>query len=237
MINTKNRTEAVELMDDFNLQGDELHDALDKIAKINQFLGGNHVTLKGVMKLLPKSFTNITIIDVGCGNGDMLRCIADYGIKKDLKFTLIGIDANDFTVNYAKECSKKYPNISYLCMDIFSEASKEVKGDIVLTTLTLHHFKNSEIEYLISLFMKQASLGVVINDLQRSKMAYRLFQLLCFIFPWSHLTKHDGLISILRGFKKDELQAYASKFNQGIHTIEWKWAFRYEWIIKNTKSI
>ena len=39
MIQTKHRTEAIELMDDFNLQGEELHDALDKIAQINQFLG------------------------------------------------------------------------------------------------------------------------------------------------------------------------------------------------------
>jgi hypothetical protein len=34
-------------MDDFQLEGDELRDALDKIAKINQLLGGNKLTLLG----------------------------------------------------------------------------------------------------------------------------------------------------------------------------------------------
>ena len=38
-INTTYRTEESEIMDDFTLEGEELKDALDKIAKINQLLG------------------------------------------------------------------------------------------------------------------------------------------------------------------------------------------------------
>ena len=77
LINTKYRTDAVEIMDDFALEGTQLRDALDKIASINQFLGGNTLTLKGlqlILKLIPKN-TKITIVDIGCGNGDMLRSI------------------------------------------------------------------------------------------------------------------------------------------------------------------
>ena len=51
-INTKYRTDEPEIMDDFLLEGDELQDALDKIAKINQLLGGNKLTLEGVKSLL-----------------------------------------------------------------------------------------------------------------------------------------------------------------------------------------
>ena len=49
-INTKHRTDAPEIMDDFSLEGHDLLDALDKIATINQWLGGNRLTLKGVEK-------------------------------------------------------------------------------------------------------------------------------------------------------------------------------------------
>jgi hypothetical protein len=42
-INTKYRTQATEIMDDFSLQGEELREALDQIARINQLLGGNKV--------------------------------------------------------------------------------------------------------------------------------------------------------------------------------------------------
>ena len=85
-INTKYRTEEEEIMDNFSLVGEELRDALDKIAAINQFLGGNKLTLQGVKKLIHTN-DEITIVDVGCGNGDMLRALADFGQKKTLNST------------------------------------------------------------------------------------------------------------------------------------------------------
>jgi hypothetical protein len=51
-LNTKFRTDAAEIMDDFTLEGEILRDALDKIAKINQLLGGNKLTLQGVQSLI-----------------------------------------------------------------------------------------------------------------------------------------------------------------------------------------
>ena len=86
-INTKYRTDEPEIMDDFLMEGEVLQDALDKIAKINQFLGGNQLTLQGVESLLKNHNKNdeVTIVDIGCGNGDMLRKLADYAIKNNPK--------------------------------------------------------------------------------------------------------------------------------------------------------
>ena len=230
-INTKYRTEEEEIMDDFTLEGEELREALDKIASINQFLGGNQLTLEGVKKLInPKN--EITIVDVGCGNGDMLRALADFGIKNNFKFNLIGIDANTFTINYAIKLSKEYPNISYKCEDIFSEVFSQLEYDIVLCTLTLHHFKNEQIDYLIQLFNKQSKVGIVINDLHRNIIAYRAFQVICFVFRLNRMTREDGLVSILRGFKKQELIDFSERNKLKNYSIQWKWAFRYQWIIK-----
>ena len=121
-LNTKYRTDKPEIMDDFAMEGEILRDALDKIAKINQLLGGNQLTLKGVQELIQDSKSKeIVIVDVGCGNGDMLRTLADFGLKNDLKFQLIGIDANNFTISHARKLSDKYANISYRCEDIFNE--------------------------------------------------------------------------------------------------------------------
>jgi 2-polyprenyl-3-methyl-5-hydroxy-6-metoxy-1,4-benzoquinol methylase len=233
-IQTKYRTEEEEIMDDFSLEGQELQDALDKIASINQLLGGNKLTLQGVEKLFQHHSASIyTIVDVGCGNGDMLRALADYAKQKSLQVQLIGIDANAFTINYAKKLSENYPMISYQCEDVFSEAFNQMRCDIVLCTLTLHHFKNEQIDYLVKLFSKQSRMGVVINDLHRSAIAYRLFQLLCFVFRLNRMSKEDGLVSILRGFRKQELLAFSKKINVSQQIIQWKWAFRYQWIIFN----
>ena len=233
-INTKYRTDEPEIMDDFSLEGEELRDALDKIAKINQLLGGNKLTLQGLKAILPKGRKNLlTIVDVGCGNGDMLRKIADFGTQNGYNFKLIGIDANAFTVNHAEKLSSKYENISYLCEDIFKIDASKIDCEVVVCTLTLHHFKDDEIMEILNVFKKSAKLGIVINDLQRSAVAYRLFQLLCVIFGLNRMSREDGLVSILRGFKKEELVAFSEKLNFKKYSIDWKWAFRYQWIIQN----
>lgn len=232
-LNTKYRTNQPEIMDDFALEGEILRDALDKIAMINKLLGGNQLTLKGVKQLIQNiSKTNeIVIVDVGCGNGDMLRTIADFGINNNINFNLIGIDANSFTIAHAAQLSQKYTNITYRCEDIFDKLFNELKYDIVLCTLTLHHFKDDEIISLLRVFHTNSAVGIVINDLHRSAIAYRLFQCLCFVFQLNDMSKKDGLTSILRGFKKEELNRFSQKLNFKKYSIQWRWAFRYQWII------
>lgn len=216
------------------MEGEILREALDKIAKINQLLGGNQLTLQGLEKLLLNfnKKTQITIVDVGCGNGDMLRTLAKFGNDNGYNFQLIGIDANDFTVNYAKKLSTAYSNIQFRCEDIFNTTFSNLKYDIVLCTLTLHHFNNQEIEYLLRTFNRNCSIGIVINDLHRSVIAYWLFEILCFVFGLNRMSKQDGLTSILRGFKKLELIELSEIMSFENYSIQWKWAFRYQWIIK-----
>jgi 2-polyprenyl-3-methyl-5-hydroxy-6-metoxy-1,4-benzoquinol methylase len=233
-VDTTKRSTAPEMMDDFQMEGEILRDALDKIASINQLLGGNKVTLEGVKSLIstqPKQQV-FRITDIGCGNGDMLRALADYAVRNDLQFVLTGIDANQFTVQHAESLSAAYPNISYQCENIFDVQSRLESCDIVLCTLTLHHFTDQEIIGLLQRFKLAAFLGFVINDLQRSAVAYYLFQALCFIFRLNYMSREDGLVSILRGFKREDLLSYAKKLNLKNSLIRWKWAFRYQWIVK-----
>ncbi|MET0570682.1 MAG: methyltransferase domain-containing protein [Pedobacter agri] len=233
-IDTRFRSDAPELMDDFEMEGEVLRDALDKIASINKLLGGNKVTLEGVKTLLkskPKTQL-VRITDIGCGNGDMLRTLADYANKENLNFTLKGIDANLFTIDHAKKLSESYPNIIYECSDIFDDLQETEECEIYLCTLTLHHFKDDEIIKLMSRLKQSAKIGIVINDLHRSALAYKLFKALCVVFRLNDMSREDGLISILRGFKKADLLEYARKLNLKSSSIKWKWAFRYQWIIK-----
>jgi 2-polyprenyl-3-methyl-5-hydroxy-6-metoxy-1,4-benzoquinol methylase len=233
-LDTKYRTNQSEIMDDFSLQGEELQEALDKIATINQLLGGNRLTLQGIKKIMENCDKNkaYTIVDIGCGNGDMLRCIANYGNKHGFTFNLIGVDANAFTIQRAQQLSKEYPMISYRCEDIYDKQFSELKYDIALFTLILHHFKESEIIKILNVVMRSASLGIVVNDLHRSYIAYRLFQAVCFVFNLNKMSRIDGLISILRGFKKKELIVFSEKLNLKKYSLTWKWAFRFQWIIR-----
>ncbi|KQM75992.1 methyltransferase [Pedobacter sp. Leaf216] len=233
-VDTTNRSTAPEIMDDFAMEGEILRDALDKIARINQLLGGNKVTLDGIKSLIknkPKDQL-IRITDIGCGNGDMLRTLADYAKSKGLNFILKGIDANNFTIKHAESLSHNYQNISYQCSNIFDDLDKNEDCDIMLCTLTLHHFKDEEIIGLLENFKKSAKMGIVINDLERSAIAYNLFKALCYVFRLNDMSREDGLVSILRGFKKADLIKYSKQLNLKSSSIRWKWAFRYQWIIK-----
>lgn len=235
-LDTTYRTDLEESMDDFSMDNDGLVTALDDIARINQLLGGNSVTLDGVQHLikdLPKDQT-ITIMDFGCGGGDMLRMLSKYGTQNNLKFQLIGIDANEATIRHAEKCSTDFNNITYLAEDIFLYDFSKYKIDIALITLTLHHFKDDEILKTMRVILNLVKKGIVVNDLQRSQLAYRLFQIIIFIFRLEKMTANDGLISILRGFKKEDLQKYSNELSLKKFSIKWKWAFRYQWIITKT---
>ncbi|RZJ57937.1 MAG: methyltransferase domain-containing protein, partial [Flavobacterium sp.] len=159
VISTKSRTKEPETMDDFSLEGEELRSALDKIAGINRLLGGNKLTLNGVKELIEgvDKSREITIVDIGCGNGDMLRMLAEYAVTANLKLNLIGIDANQFTIDYAKKLSADFNNISYTCIDIFTPEFETMRYDIALCTLTLHHFSDEEILQIMATFNRNAA--------------------------------------------------------------------------------
>ena len=78
--------------------------------------------------------------------------------------------------------------------------------------------------------MKTATVGMVVNDLHRNALAYFLFRLLG-LFIRNPMTREDGLISIRKAFKREDLENMSKNMNAK-SSIQWKWAFRYQWIIK-----
>ena len=232
LVDTSRRSSATEMMDDFTLEGDIFRDTLDKLETINRLLGGNSVTIKGLKKLLKTQSKSkvIKILDLGCGNGDILRDVAKFGRNNNYRFKLMGIDANYAAIEYAKELSKNYPELSFETIDIFSEGFKEQTYDIILCTLFLHHFKNEELISFLKPTVQKATIGVVVNDLHRHRLAYYLFKLIG-LFIKNKMVREDGLTSVLRAFKRKDLEAISRQV-QVPFSIKWKWAFRYLWIMK-----
>lgn len=235
MINTKQRAHLHELMDLPETSESELFETYKDINKVNKLLGGNQITLDGIIELtkhLPKN-QQVTITDIGCGDGEILFNCEQYARKHLLNWNLTGIDNNPKSISIALKNAPKNSRVSFQVMDVLSKSFMEKTSDIFLFSLTLHHFSDSEIIRILETANQQATMGIVINDLQRSSIAYRLFQLFGFFFLKTKMAKNDGLISILRGFKKQELQHFAQNLPNTHHLIHHKWAFRWQWIIKN----
>ena len=114
-ISTKYRTDKEELMDDFSIGGDLLRDTLDKLENINRWLGGNKVTITGLKTILKNHSKNqeISIVDIGCGHGDILRDVAIFGRKNGFIFKLIGVDANPTAISYATNCQKNIQKLVF----------------------------------------------------------------------------------------------------------------------------
>lgn len=232
------RSVEKEIMDDLSGGGMEMDQALRELEIINLLLGGNKVSTNGLEMLLKKHSIKsqpIKIADIGCGGGDILKLMAKWGRNKGIKFDLLGIDANPHVVTYAERNTKEYPEITFQTADIFSPEFRAQKFDIIHCCLFTHHFKDDELIDLFSHLKSQAQIGIIVNDLHRHWLAYYSIKAITKMASKSDMVKNDGPISVLRAFKKEELQNIL--FSAGIdhYSIKWKWAFRWELIIFSSK--
>lgn len=232
------RSDQVEIMDDNQFQGKEMQDLLADLNFINTWLGGDSVTIKGLRTLLKKypNLKEITVVDIGCGDGSTLRLCTDYARKNDIKLKGIGIDFNDYILDEAIAKSRSYSNLTFQNTDVFQNSDKIPSCDIVVCSLFLHHFTNEDIEGLLTHLIHKTKIGLVVNDLHRSGVAFNLFKLINLLFLKTKTAAHDGLVSINKGFRKQELITLSQKIPIQKSTVSWQWAFRYLWILKKEEK-
>ena len=227
------RSDKVEVMDDLDCAGEVLEQTLRDLEFINKWLGGNKITLRAIQQLLT-SFPDrvITIADLGCGSGEMLRVIDSWGRKKNLKLNLVGIDANPHIIAIAKNNLKNCPHVQLQTQNIFSNEFRDQQYDIVIGTLFYHHFANDQLTEFFKRLKQQVSLGYIINDIHRHWLAYYSIKILTKFFSKSAMVKYDAPLSVLRAFKKSELQRILQSSQVKNFTICWKWAFRWQVIVR-----
>ena len=227
----QHRSTEEEIIDDFSMAGDEVIKTFKTIERVNTLLGGNQVLVSGVAQIIQQlSSTKETLhlFDLGCGSGDGLRAIARWARKKNITLQLTGIDANGFIVDYARSQAKDYPEIRFLQQDVFDTQCSLKEADLVTFNLCLHHFTEKEQLDLLSKCRAEKVKGILINDLHRHWLAYYSFGVFCRLTGANRIAREDGLLSIKKGFKKEELALMAKKAGFQSHTVSWKWAFRYE---------
>src|SRR5688572_30255668 len=119
------RSDDIEIMDDLNCSGEVVRQTLRELEFINTWLGGNAVTLNGLLKLLKITKTNtqdheLKVTDLGCGGGDMLKLLSSNFKKRRLQAHFEGIDANPNIIAYATANSSLFLEITYKTQDILS---------------------------------------------------------------------------------------------------------------------
>ncbi len=235
MPNLSKRSYQAELIDDLNLSNEALRQNLEELATINKWLGGNGVTNSGLNNLIKNRSLikkKIIIADIGCGGGDMLKLMANWAKTKGIEAEFIGIDANQFMVDFAKKRTADFKNIIYIKEDAFSENIKNLEIDIACMTLFCHHFTENQLIELFTNLRKNCSIGLVINDLHRHWFAYYSIAWLTALFSKSYLVKNDAKLSVWRGFHKKELIEILQKAGFEHFSVKWRWAFRWRLVAK-----
>jgi ubiquinone/menaquinone biosynthesis C-methylase UbiE len=229
----KQRSSEEEMMDDFSLGHEIIDPIMDELEVVNKLLGGYNVFFDAFQKIGLKD--GMIISDWGCGGGDSLRVIAKWARKRNLKIRLIGVDATESAIEYARAKSGDFPEISYILADVMSEQLISNQFDIVISSLFTHHFADDNWIRLIQKMADCAAEYVVINDLHRHWFAYHSIGVLTSVFSKSEMVKHDSKLSVLRSFKREELENLLKKAGFKTFSIKWMWAFRWQVCIKKEK--
>ena len=230
VIDLTNRSLEIEIMDDLDCNGEVVDQTLHELEFINRWLGGNAVTLEGVRNLTKgRTKEKINIIDLGCGGGDMLVLLADWGRKNSLNLHLTGIDANPNIIEFAKNNCRSHPEITFETLNIFSSEFQSRRYDIVMGTLFYQHFSHNELVRFFSELKDQVRIGVIINDIHRHWLAFHSIRLLTKFFSKSEMVKFDAPLSVLRAFSKKEMKDILIESGLKNYILKWRWAFR--WLV------
>lgn len=227
----KYRSEEEEIIDDFSMAGEDVIKTFRTIERVNTLLGGNQVLVSGVRQITDKLQATgqpIQLYDLGCGSGDGLRAIARWARKRNIPMQLIGIDANEFIVEYARKKSEAFPEIRFVQQDIFDEECRLTNVDIVTFNLCLHHFTEEKQTDLIHKCRREGAKAILVNDLHRHWLAYYAFWGFSLLTRAHKVAREDGLLSIKKGFKKDELSLLGQNAGFPDPKVRWRWAFRFE---------
>jgi 2-polyprenyl-3-methyl-5-hydroxy-6-metoxy-1,4-benzoquinol methylase len=232
------RSYQEEVMDDLNSSGSVIDQTLRELEIINRLLGGNAITIDGIKILLQqhvKGNSPITIADLGCGGGDILKLIARWGRKQGIPMKLTGIDANPNITAYATKNCNAYPEITFQSVNIFSEEFQKQPFDIIVATLFTHHFADDELVALLTSWKKQARIGFVINDLHRHWFAYYSIKWITRVFSKSPMVKNDAPLSVARAFLKSEWQRMLGEADIKGYSLRWRWAFRLSLVVPSSQ--
>jgi 2-polyprenyl-3-methyl-5-hydroxy-6-metoxy-1,4-benzoquinol methylase len=146
--------------------------------------------------------TAIKILDVGFGDGDMLRTIEKWGRSRHVDLTLVGIDLNPRSAPAARAGTPNDVAIDYRTGDYESCAGEG--WDVILSSLVAHHMTHDQLIAFLRFMDDHARVGWFVNDLHRHGFAYRGFPLLATLMRWHPIVRHDGQLSIARSYRPGE---------------------------------
>jgi SAM-dependent methyltransferase len=195
------RSQAEELMDADDLDAATYADVVGDLAKVNTVTMARRPTLDFLTRATAGR-TSFRLLDVGFGDGDMLRRIARWADAKGITADLVGVDLNPRSQQAARV---QGGDIRYVTGDYADLADEP--WDIIVSSLVAHHMSHDQLIAFLRFMERHASAGWFVNDLHRHGFAHWGFPILATVARWHRIVRHDGTLSIARSYRPDEWPA------------------------------
>lgn len=203
----KHRNENLtEKMDQPNCDRELLFNTYQQFTTINRLISGWQQIYKNhIRPVFEDQSKTYSLLDIGCGGGDIIKLL-DRLTKKDgihLQFT--GIEPNKQAIQFLTD--QKWPeNISFIQATSDNLVQRHRSFDIVISNHLVHHLLKPELENICEDAKKLAEKKVIFNDIERSDIGYASFKVAATPLFRNSFIVEDGLTSIKRSFRKNELQ-------------------------------
>ena len=228
-------------MDDFTIVDERLTTALDNLRYVNRFLGGYAAAMAAMTPLWRAHPPDrpLRVLDLATGVADFPDYLARWAGRRGRVLEVVALDANPATVAYAQKTLDRdlpaplRPRVRVEVGDALALPYDDAAFDVAVTSLFMHHLTHGDAVTLVREMNRVARHGFVVNDLHRHRLAYYSILALAAVLPVSPMFRHDGPISVLRGFSRDDLHAIAQDAGLGAYRIRWHWAFR--WTLSHFK--
>jgi 2-polyprenyl-3-methyl-5-hydroxy-6-metoxy-1,4-benzoquinol methylase len=195
------RAQAEELMDADDLPADTYAAVVADLARVNTVTLAARPTLAFLDRAMRGART-LRLLDVGFGDGDMLRRIARWAAKRGIAAELVGIDLNPRSEVAARAHTPLDLPITWRTGDYADLAGGG--WDVVISSLVAHHMTRDQLIAFLRFMEAEAARGWLVNDLHRHGFAHTGFPLLATLARWHPIVRHDGTLSIARSYRPGE---------------------------------
>jgi 2-polyprenyl-3-methyl-5-hydroxy-6-metoxy-1,4-benzoquinol methylase len=201
------RSDEAEWLDGADLDAADLAHVLRDLATFNQLFLGHYPLLRWLSQAVRTAGSGapLTLVDVGCGYGDLLRAIRRWSRRRKLDLNLIGVDLNSETIRIAQAATDAADLIDFQAANVFELASA-TPVDLIVSSLVTHHLPDQEITAFLRLMEGTARRGWAICDLQRSRFLYHFIGLASRLGRFHPMITHDGQLSVARSLTRSEWQ-------------------------------
>lgn len=202
------RSTATELLDEATHNAEELAANLRDIRRVNLLLGGTSVVLRHLPKLLAQvpAGRPARILDLGTGSADIPIAIARWAAKRGVDVSIVASDISEEILAIARTHIREEPGIALTRYDARSVPLPGDTFDIVLCSLSLHHFPPEEAVAVMREMDRLGREGFILNDLSRSRLGYVAAWVAARLTTRNRLTRNDAPLSVRRAYTREEVR-------------------------------